>query len=176
MKTTRVVRSFGASLVDSTALQSWKSNTLGQCIRKLCVRTSSLVVLSLASLTALLLRVTTILNPHNCLKLGQFVQQVPASIHQFNMHLLQLSIVLHPAEFARPWHVLLTCNKHQLYKARGNDCELIEHTRDLEDNMMHLPSNTCLLSFGPSITCSAIYSQNTQMNKNKTCSSHFSLT
>ena len=35
--------------------------------------TSSFVVLSLASLTALLLRVTTILGPHNCLKLGQYV-------------------------------------------------------------------------------------------------------
>ena len=35
--------------------------------------TSSFVVLSLASLTALLLRVTTILDSQDCLKLGQYV-------------------------------------------------------------------------------------------------------
>ena len=55
----------------------------------LSLRTSSFVVLSLASLTALLLRVTTILGSHSYLKLGQYVSNrfFYLSIYSTSCHL-----------------------------------------------------------------------------------------
>ena len=65
------------------------------------VTTSSFVVLSLASLAALLLRVTTMLGPHNCLKLGQYVSTGSCICPYFQLPDLQLAIVLDEAEFVR---------------------------------------------------------------------------
>ena len=99
--------------------------------------------------------------------------QVPVSVHIFNFLICSWQSYWMKLNL---WEVvLLTCNKHQCYKARGSDCALIEHTRDQEDNMMHMSFNTCLLSFGPYFTCSIIYATVETQHMNQITSHSLSL-
>ena len=53
---------------------------------------------------------------------------------------------------------LRVINTTAIKPERGSDCALIEHTWEQEDNnMMHLPPNTCFISFASYFTCSVLH-------------------